>query len=338
MTKIGFIGAGGVAGVHRKAIELVDDAVLSAVYDTSSVASASMAKVAGAKACDSVDELLDNCDAAYILTPPHSHRDLIIRALKAGKHVMCEKPLAISLEDGYVIRNAVAASKRKFMIGFSMRFRESNQRLKSIYDSGALGTPLTFWFQRMFGGSGYDPENWRYRLDTKSGMSVESLSHQIDLVRWIFGEIDTVYAKVIASHPELPDVDNNIHAIFTLNSGVVATLHVSWSSQLAFNTTGINGTDGTVRILGADGANHDVLFQRFDSSGSEEKIELDEKYDEKIMAAECRGFLDLINDIETDSPKTGFPGVEEGLRALEISHAILTSSRESRVVITDQST
>ena len=109
---------------------------------------------------------------------------------------------------------------------------------------------MTFWFQRMFGGGGYDPNNWRYRPESQSGMSIESLSHQIDTIRWILGEIDTVYARVVASHPELPEVDNNIHAIFTLKNGATATLHVSWSSHLAFNTTGINGTGGTVRLWG----------------------------------------------------------------------------------------
>ena len=332
MTHIGFLGAGGVARIHGKAIELVEDARVAAVYDLNMKASAELADMTGAKTCGSVDQLLDSCDAVYILTPPHTHRELVIKALDAGKHVMCEKPLAISLEDGKAIRDTAARSESACMVAFSMRFRESNQQLKSLYDSGVLGTPLTFWFQRMFGGSGYNPENWRYRAESRSGMSIESLSHQIDSVRWIFGEIETVYAKVIASHPELPDVDNNIHAIFTLKNGVVATLHVSWSSQLAFNTTGINGTGGTVRIWGAGGANHDTMYMKLDTEEEETVVELNERYDETIMAEECRGFLDYIRGRNLGKNGVELPGVDDGLRALEISHAMLESSRKNVVV------
>jgi predicted dehydrogenase len=332
MTRLGFIGTGGVADVHRKAIELVDGATLGAVYDIDSARCSAMAGQGQARVCATVDELLDNSDAIYILTPPHTHRELVMRALEAGKHVLCEKPLAISLEDGRRMRDAAAAADVEFMIAFSMRYRESYQRLKSIYDSGSLGTPLTFWFQRMFGGGGYDPNNWRYRPESQSGMSIESLSHQIDLVRWIIGEVETVYARVIASHSELPGVDDNIHAVFGLDNGVTATLHVSWSSHLQFNTTGINGTDGTVRIWGAGGADHDTMYQHFRGATAEEQTVLGEKYDEQIMANECRGFLELIERRESGSAGVSCPGIDDGLRALEISHAMLTSSRENRVV------
>lgn len=332
MTRIGFIGAGGVANVHRKAIELVDGATLAAVYDIDTPACSAMAAQAHAKACSGVDEVFDRSDAVYILTPPHTHRELVVRALEAGKHVLCEKPLAISLEDGQRIREAVAAADVAFMIAFSMRYRESYQRLKAIYDSGSLGTPLTFWFQRMFGGGGYDPNNWRYRPESQSGMSIESLSHQIDQVRWILGEIETVYARVVASHPELPGVDDNIHAVFGLENGVTATLHVSWSSHLQFNTTGINGTDGTVRIWGAGGANHDTMYRQLRGATAEERTDLGEKYDERIMANECRGFLELISAHENGRADVSFPSIDDGLRALEISHAMLASSRQNRVV------
>ncbi len=100
MTRIGFVGAGGVAGVHRKAIELVEGVTLSAVYDTNVDACSAMAKEAGATACRSIDELLDRSDAVYVLTPPHTHRELSVRALEAGRHVLCEKPLPYHLPTG----------------------------------------------------------------------------------------------------------------------------------------------------------------------------------------------------------------------------------------------
>ena len=332
MVKIGFIGTGGVAQKHSSAVALTDGAVLSAVYDVNAEQSAKMAEKTGAQLCGSVDELYDACDAVYILTPPHTHREIAVRSIAAGKHVMCEKPIAISLEDGRAIADAASQTDLAFMVAFSMRYRESYQQLKSIYDSSVLGKPLTFWYQRMFGGGSYDPNNWRYKKESHSGMSIESLSHQIDTVRWMLGEVDTVYASAVASFPELPDVDNNVHAVFTMKNGTVVTIHVSWSSFLTFNTTGIAGTKGTVRICGNHGLDHENMYLRTEKSEAEEVFDLSEKYDAHVFANECRGFLNLIHGKTGSDNGPEAPRAEDGLRALEISHAMLTSGRENRVV------
>lgn len=327
--KVGFIGTGGVSKKHRESIAEIDGAALTAVYDLNTESSKKAAELSGAEICQDVDELIDKSDTVYILTPPHTHREIALKTLEAGKHVMCEKPLAISLDDGRAIAKAAKSSSAKFMIAFSQRFRESYRRMREIYRSGKLGQAITFYYRRMFGGGTYNPDNWRYRPESSCGISIESLSHQIDLIRWSISEIETVYAKAVASFGELPDVDNNIHAVFGLQNGCVATLHVSWSSYLQLNTTGINGTEGTLLINGNDGMSHDEMHIRY-RDNELEAIRLDEPYDKDIFKSENQHFINCIRD-NVDPECSAL----DGLRALKVSHAILESSRENRVVTPD---
>ncbi len=326
MIKIGFIGSGGVANYHRDAFAGIKNAKVIAVYDLNNELAQQMAKKTNAKVCKNEDEVIQESDAVYILTPPHTHKEFTLKAIASGKHILCEKPLSISLNDGRAIVDALKGTNVKFMTAFTMRFRDSYQSLKRIVESGKLGSILTLYFQRMFGGGSYDPKNWRYRPESGCGISIESLSHQIDLIRWLLSDISSVYAKVIASHPELPNIDNNVHIILNLKNGATAILHVSWTSYLGLNSTGIIGTKGTVRICGNDGANHDLMSIKFEGS-EEENIELNEPYSSDIFKNESQYFIDCIN-------KNQLPmaGADDGLRALEVSHAILKSSKENRLV------
>jgi predicted dehydrogenase len=324
--RIGFIGTGGVSRSHRAALSEIEGADLAAVYDLNREATEKVAEETGAAACRDVEDLIDRSDAVYILTPPHTHKDLTLQVLGAGRHVLCEKPLAISLEDGRAIVQAANDSSAHCMVAFSQRFRDSYRQMRDIYRSGRLGNAITFYYQRMFGGGDYNPDNWRYRSDSRCGMSIESLSHQIDLVRWSVDEIDTVYAKAIASFEELPDVDNNIHATFTLRNGCVATVHVSWSSFVSLNTTGINGTDGTLRINGSGGMNHDDMQVNCRDSAPE-TIVLNEPYGKDVFKEQSLHFVDCIRRGEAPQCTAA-----DGLKALEVSHAILESSASGREV------
>lgn len=326
MINVGFIGAGGVAKSHQAAISDIDDARLAAVYDVNRDASRKISDACAADCCDSVDEAIEKSDAVYVLTPPHTHKDIVLKALSAGRHVLCEKPLSVSLEDGKEMADAAHQSSAHFMVAFSQRFRDSYRQMRDIYRSGRLGDAITFYYQRMFGGGSYNPNNWRYRPESRCGMSIESLSHQIDLVRWSIAEISSVYARAVASFEELPDVDNNVHAVLNLTNGCVATIHVSWSSYLSLNTTGINGTEGTLRINGSGGMNHDEMLVNCRDSEAE-SIALDEPYGKEVFKQQSVHFLDCIR--RGVSPQCT---ARDGLRALEVSHAILESSHSGKQV------
>jgi predicted dehydrogenase len=142
----------------------------------------------------SYDELLarDDVDVICIYTPDHLHGEHIVQAFKAGKHVICTKPLVNSLEDARRVLAAARQTDRKLLVGQSTRFFESFVRQRRAYEGGEVGT-LEFvdahyihrmdWF--------YDKSPW---AATSTDWAFLGMSHPIDLVRWYLGPIEEVHA------------------------------------------------------------------------------------------------------------------------------------------------
>jgi myo-inositol 2-dehydrogenase/D-chiro-inositol 1-dehydrogenase len=99
-------------------------------------------------------------------------------------------------------------------------------------------------------GVGSGP-NWRTTPGLLCGMSVESLSHDIDLLRWMMGEVIDVRANVFESRPGLPGFDDTANVVCTLANGGTAVIHASWSSHLSRNSRGVIGTQGTAMVAGS---------------------------------------------------------------------------------------
>jgi predicted dehydrogenase len=325
-VRIAIAGAGGISSRHIQGLQSIETAEITAVIDVVPERAQQVAAACGATVYSSIEASLPVVDAVYILTPPSFHCELALQAIEGGKHVMIEKPLAISLEDAEAIVAAADKAKVKLMTAFNMRFRQGYSLLKKTIDSGELGSAISLWSQRLGIGVGAD-KNWRTTPELLCGMSIESLSHDIDLIRWLGGEIVAVQAQTLESRADLPGFDDNAAVIFSLASGASATLHASWSSQLSRNSRGFVGRDGTAMVAGS-GLWESDTFHIKTKNMEHERIEvINDKLDTKSYLAESQYFLDCILE---DRPLsvTG----RDGLQALRISHAILTSQSEKRMV------
>jgi myo-inositol 2-dehydrogenase/D-chiro-inositol 1-dehydrogenase len=216
--------------------------------------------------------------------------------------------------------------KVKFMVGFNMRFRTGFMRLKEITDSGRLGDVVTYWCQRM--GLRVDPNNkWSTDPVLMTGMSIQSLSHDIDMMRWVAGEVVDVRAQIVESRPHLPGFDDNANAVFALANGGKANFQASWSSHLAMNTRGVIGTKGTAYIRGASLWNIDTFHWKTEDMPYEQIEVINDIHDVRSFLAEDRYFIDCVeNDIEPTV--TGL----DGLKALKVSYGILASHKQNKVV------
>ena len=158
-------------------------------------------------------------------------------------------------------------------------------------------------------------------------MSVESLSHDIDLLRWIAGEVVDVRANVYGSRPDLPGFDDNANVVLTLANGGTAVVHASWCSHLAHNSRGVIGTQGTAMVAGSGLWSLDRFHVKTKHMEHEMIEVLNDKLDVQSYREESRHFLDCVAHDHQPMVTGG-----DGLAALRISHAILTSHREGRVV------
>ncbi|MFB9275662.1 Gfo/Idh/MocA family protein [Cohnella cellulosilytica] len=329
MVNIVIVGAGAISRAHISALRQIANANVVGVVDVNLENAQAAAEMCGATAYGKLDDCLDQAEMVFVLTPPSTHKDIAVQAMRAGKHVVVEKPITASVEDAEIMVEVAQECGVKLMVGFNMRFRTGFKRLREITASGKLGQPLTYWCQRM--GMRVDPNNkWSTDPLLMTGMSIQSLSHDIDMMRWVAGEVNDVKAHVLESRPQLPGFDDFANAVFTLANGGTAVFQASWTSHLEMNSRGVIGTKGTAYIRGASLWNIDSFHWKTEDMEYEQSETLNDIHDVRSFLAEDTYFIDCVeNDIEPT-----ITGVD-GLKALKVSYGILASSRDNAVVRLD---
>lgn len=127
-------------------------------------------------------------DAVAIMTPDYCHAEHAVAALRAGKHVYCEKPLGITVEECDRILEAWRASGKHFMIGFNMRYMNMYRTMKEIIDSGAIGEVKAVWVRHFVGlGSDYYYHSWHGSSRNTTSLLLQKASHDIDMIHWLAG-------------------------------------------------------------------------------------------------------------------------------------------------------
>ena len=153
-VKVAVVGTGGIARRHGLALAENPDATIVAAVDVDRGRREEFAARWGAEPLDRLAPALDRVDAVYVLTPPGFRREFAVQALADGKHVFCEKPLAITEEDGAAIVEAAETRGVVAMTGFNQRYRDGYRRLHDTARGGSLGRLHHFWCQRFGMGAG----------------------------------------------------------------------------------------------------------------------------------------------------------------------------------------
>jgi myo-inositol 2-dehydrogenase/D-chiro-inositol 1-dehydrogenase len=224
--RIGFAGAGYIAGVHARLLARDPRVRVQALFDPDTARAEALALQSGASIAPSIDALLGDIDCLYICNPNAGHADLALRALAAGLHVFCEKPMATSLEAATAVRDAVRASGRVYHVGFNRRFAPVYRDLKTLIDSGAL-TPASV-AMKMNRGELQHPA-WTGDPASTGGYLYETPVHMLDMMRFLFGEPREVVCRARAA---VSDELDDFSMLFVFDSGASAVLassaHATW--------------------------------------------------------------------------------------------------------------
>jgi UDP-N-acetylglucosamine 3-dehydrogenase len=235
--KVGVIGVGGIGNRHLLEYAKQEDVKVQAVADTDANAAAR----AGEKYevphvyTDYHDLLADKeIQAVTVAVPPFLHKEIVVAAAEAGKHVHCEKPMALTLEDADAMIAACAARDLILYISFTPRLTPIFRRLQEIVSSGEYGTPLWLWARYLVPATAgiFVPPPWYWRRELGGGTLLENGGHLIDYVRWLMGDVKKVIAEVdtlrfTESWPpyfEDPDVEDVATVILRHKSGAISTL------------------------------------------------------------------------------------------------------------------
>jgi UDP-N-acetyl-2-amino-2-deoxyglucuronate dehydrogenase len=251
----GIIGAGLVAPFHLHAIKDSRGGSAIGVFDIDRKKAAQVAERFSIKVFSSLQEMLEdtNVHVVCVATPNHLHGDAVIQAAKAGKHVLTEKPPAMSLKETDEMIDFCKKANVKFGCFVQCRVRKAIQAMKSAVDSGRYGKLLHAdaymkWFRPQ---EYYTSEGWRGQKKCGSGVTVAQGFHYIDLLQYLVGHASTVNATMTnIGHPGI-SLEDEVMAQIDYTCGAKGVVQLSTALWPGTDVRiEIHGTNGTAVMIG----------------------------------------------------------------------------------------
>lgn len=225
--KVGIIGAGYIGGVHAGILARDERVQLVAVYDVDRERAEKLARTNDAQAAESTTEVIERCDAVYITAPNTQHVALTLTALDAGKHVFCEKPLAINISDAESVFAKANTTKSVVQVGHNRRFAPVYATLKQLITEKHVPHSAHVKMNR---GELLNPA-WTGDPSVTGGFLYETPIHMFDMMRFLFGEVESLHA--IGSQHEYRETDD-FSVLLKFKSGFHATLATAADASWLF--------------------------------------------------------------------------------------------------------
>ncbi|MEK7442197.1 MAG: inositol 2-dehydrogenase [Chloroflexota bacterium] len=252
--RIGLIGAGrmGTTFAHHLAFTVTDAAFVAVADSNAETAGQVAARYGVKKHFSDYRALLDQKDieAVVIASPTGTHAEVVKAAANAGKHIFCEKPLALTLKECDEALAVVEKAKVKLQIGFMRHYDPAYMAAKQQIDSGAIGAPV------MFKSMGRDPKRTSLEFakrENGGGLILDMGVHDYDLARWLMGsEVERVYSEGgCLVYPELKEVGDIDNAVVNLKfaNGAVGNVDLSRNAVYGYDVrTEVIGSKGSLFI------------------------------------------------------------------------------------------
>ncbi len=326
--KVGIIGCGKIAQVrHIPEYAANPNAQPYGFFDINQERAQELAAKYNGKAYPSYEALLADpeIEAVSVCTANHAHAEVTIAALKAGKHVLCEKPMAVTLEECEAMVAAAEESGKYLMIGQNQRLAKAHAKAKELVASGAIGKVLTF--RTIFGHGG--PETWSVdpgkntwffdKTKAAMGAMADLGIHKTDMIQYVLGTKIVKTQAVLTTLDKrdatggLIGVDDNAICIYQMENGVIGTMTASWTYYAAEdNTTIIYGTKGELRLY--DDPKYSV--QQINADGTRIDYQIDQIQTNDNQTAS--GVIDLFVDclVEQKAPEISGADVLHAMKAV----------------------
>ena len=315
--RIGIVGTGYVGNLHGQIYSQDNRAEISALYDIVPEKAERTARGIGGKVCRSRDELMAHCDAVLVCAPNKTHPEIATHAVTAGKHVFCEKPFAIGIENAKKLLETAQGSSKVFQVGHNRRFAPVYAKLKELV---ANDTPHSAHI-KMNRGELKNPV-WTGDTNVTGGFLYDTTIHLFDMMRFQFGEIAELVAY--GSQHEYPELDE-FSIIFKFKSGFHCTFasssDASW--QFPFERIEVFCHHRTIMT--------EEMERLFDSRGMDANFEtlswhMTEKEERWGYVQEDKAFIDAILN-GTSAPVTADDGFKSVQLVESVYKAIRTGER-----------
>ena len=317
-VKIGIIGTGYIGNVHGRIYSRDERAEVAALYDIIPDRAEKTSKTIGGKVCGSREELLAMSDAILVCSPNKTHKEIALDAISEGKHVFCEKPFSIGVEDATELRDAANKGKGVFQVGHNRRYAPVYAKLKEFLGEDKAHAAHI----KMNRGELKNPV-WTGDVNVTGGFLYETTIHLFDMMRFQFGEIEELVAY--GSQHEYPELDefsiifkfkNGFHCTFASSSD--ASWHFPFERIEVFCHHRTIMTEEMERLLDSRGmdANFETLSWH-----------MTEKEERWGYVQEDKAFIDSILN-GTKPPVTA----DDGFKSVELVESVYSAIKSGEKV------
>ena len=273
-------------------------------------------------------------EAVIISNPTALHLEVAIPAARAGCHLLLEKPVSHTLDGLDELQQALQAGGGQVLVGYQFRFHPGLRKVAELLAENAIGRPLSaraHWGEYLPGWHPWEDYRQGYSARQELGGGVIlTLSHPLDYLRWLFGEVEALWALAGQSSSLGLEVEDTAEIGLCFKNGGLGSLHLDYNQRPSAHHLEIVGTEGTIRWDNADGG---VRCYRADSlqgeweifpvtSGTGQPFERNE-----LFLAEMRHFLDVIHGAAQP-----LCSLEDGLQALRLALAARRSAEEKIMI------
>ncbi len=340
----GLVGCGMIAEYHARAISEIEGASVAAAFSRNPANAAKIADIApGCAVYDDLDRMLAHpgLDVVCVCTPSGAHLDPALKAARAGKHVVVEKPLEITVERCDAIIAACDSASVRLCTIFPSRFSPANLALKEAIDLGRFGqltlgdTHVKWWRTQDY----YDSGGWRGTWDLDGGGALMNQAiHNVDLLQWLMGDVEAVSAMTATLAHERIEVEDTAVAAIRFKNGALGVIEAATSAYPGvLKRTEIHGSRGSARV-----EQDDITLWDFDlkvPSDNDIYAKMSAGSGAKAGASDPRGIThaghrDQLADFlaAIDEGRPASVDGREGRKSVAIIRAIYESAREGREV------
>ena len=345
MIGIGIIGCGKIAQ-FRHIPEYLDNShvEIRGYFDLNRDRAMELSEKYGGKVYDTVDDLLSapDIDAVSVCSANNVHAEHTIKALNAGKHVLCEKPMAVKLEDCEKMIQAAQKNKKYLMIDQNQRMAKAHMKASDLIEKGEIGRIISF--RTAFGHGG--PETWSIDQGSDTwffnkeravmGAMADLGIHKTDLIQYLTDSRVVEVTAVVTtldkcySNGKRIGVDDNAFCIYKMNNGIIGTMTASWTYYgEEDNSTILYGSKGIMKIY----FDPDYSIEIINKDGSKVFYEIDQiqTNDNQTKSGIIDEFINSI--VQKKAPSISGESVLTAMRAV---FACLEASEQGRVVSVNQ--
>jgi predicted dehydrogenase len=324
--KVGLIGAGGITGVHiRGYLHIPDKVRVTAVADVvAENAQRRAEEVGGASTYSDYNDMLANADidAVDICLPHHLHKNAIVAAANAGKHILCEKPLCLSLAEGEEVREAVSKNGVTLMCAHNQLFLPAVQRAKQLLDEGLLGqvyevrTTDSFYHH-------FNPETMGWRAHKEfigGGELIDTGYHPSYLLLYLAAGKPVEVTALLSRHRlKFMDGEDSAQVLVRFDNGIVGNIVTSWAYEPTPTTDKftIVGEKGHMYSNGKD-----LHYKIYDSEPQTIAFDVGNTF-----VSEIEDFVDRLSE-----QKRPLHTEIEGIEVLQIILGAYESQEQKRII------